>query len=133
MNPYLESRLRICYPHGFCEYFDADQADFEPARRFRRGLVALLAEHGFYCSGPDVWSGEERVVEFPLHRLGDPDHWYFLENKNDKIDELIREQRPHVELEVKVSSVIPAFLLEVTEIWFDPSTWGERTCAWQAR
>ena len=125
MTPYLESRLRNCYPQGFCEFFAADEANFKPARNFRNGLTDLLAEHGFYCSGPHVWSGEERVVEFPLHRIGDPDHWYFSNNKNEKIAELIREQRPHVELQVKVSSVIPAFLLEVTETWFEPSTWGE--------
>ena len=125
MNTELEARLHVCYPHGLFSLFDKEQANLDPARSFWRRLPVVLAEHGFFCAKPSHWSGCERVVEFDLYRNGDPEYWYFSDNKAEKIAELKQTGQPFVQIQVLVSTVIPALYLNIKETWFNPDTYGD--------
>lgn len=125
MNAQLEARLRACYPKGLFEFFEEGQAQYEHAKAFWKGLPALLDAHGFVCDGPEIWSEAERVAEFPIRRKGDPENWYFNTNKAEKIEQLRVSGKPFASIQANVSTVIPAMYLRITEIWFDPETYGD--------
>ncbi len=125
MNSVLEARLRICYPHGLFSLFDNEQANIEPARSFWQRLPVVLAKHGLYCTKPSLWSGYGRVVEFDLYRNGDPECWYFNDNKTEKIAELKQSGQPFVQIQALVSTVTPALYLNIQETWFNPDTYGD--------
>jgi hypothetical protein len=125
MRQDIETRLRTCYPTGLFEFFEESQANYEPAKAFWKGLPPLLEAHGFVCDGPEIWSEAERVVEFSIRRKGDPDSWFFNTDKAKKIEQLRLSGQPFVTIQADVSTVIPAMYLRITEIWFDPDTYGE--------
>lgn len=125
MRQDIEARLRTCYPKSLFELFEESQANYEPAKAFWKGLPSLLEAHGFVCDKPGIWSEAERVVEFSIRRQGDPDSWFFSTDKAEKIEQLRLSGEPFVTIRADVSTVIPAMYLRITEIWFDPSTYGE--------
>ncbi len=126
MDAELNARLNTCYPHGLFRLFNKEKANFEPAKAFWRELPELLAIHGFHCKKPDIWSGEERVVGFDICRDGDPDYWYFTDNRAEKIAKLQASGEPHVTIRVEVSTVISAIYLNIKETWFNPDTFGDK-------
>jgi len=126
MNEELEARLHQCYPHGLFGLFDKNQANLVPARDFWKQLPEILSTHGFYCKGPQYWSGNERVVDFDIYRNGAPDCWYFSNNRAEKIAMLRESGEPHVTISVEISTVIPAIHLNIKETWFNPETFGDK-------
>lgn len=126
MNIELEARLHACYPDGLYHRFNKEQANLQPAHDFWQRLPAVLSSHDFYCKRPDYWSGYERAVEFKLSRNGDPDYWYFSDNRAEKIAILRETGKPFVVIEALVSTVIPALYLNIQETWFNPETYGNK-------
>jgi hypothetical protein len=125
MRQDIETRLRTCYPTGLFGFFEESQANYEPAKAFWKGLPSLLEANGFVCDGPEIWSEAERVAEFLIRRKEDPAGWFFNTNKVEKIEQLRVTGQPFVSIQAEVSTVIPAMYLRITEIWFDPDTYGE--------
>lgn len=126
MNEELETRLHECYPHGLFGRFDEKKANLAPAREFWEQLPVILSIHGFHCKGPRYWSQNERVVDFNIYRNGDPDCWYFNDNRAEKIAMLRESGKPHVSIDVEISTVIPAIYLNIKETWFNPDTFGDK-------
>ena len=126
MDGPLEHRLRLCYPTGLHGEVARDQTDQQPARHFWEHLQPLLEKHGFYCTGPSLGSSGEHVVDFPIYRLGEPSHWFFSDNRPEKIEALRVSGTPHVALEFKVSTIVPALLIDIRETWFNPDTDGDK-------
>lgn len=125
MNHELEQRLRLCYPAGLHGVVAQDQADLEPARSFRDELQPILAAHSFYCDGPDIWSDTPHVVDFPVYRIGEPAHWFFSEDRPEKIEALRTAGKPQVAVALKVSTILPALFIDIRETWFNPDTYGD--------
>lgn len=125
MDKILEQRLRLCYPTGLHRDVAVDQTNREAAQRFWEHLQPLLEVHGFYCDRPHLWSGSEHVVEFTVFRLGEPPHWFFSDNRPEKVEALKNSGVPHVALEFNVSTIVPALFINIRETWFNPATYGD--------
>jgi hypothetical protein len=123
MDSHLEYHLRLCYPTGFHRLVAHDQINQQPALVFWEQLQPLLETHGFYCYSD---CSEKHVVKFPVYRFGEPSHWFFSDNRTEKIAALKISGIPHVALEFKVSTIMPALFISIQETWFNPKTYGDK-------
>lgn len=123
MKADLVEKIKEFYPYGIFELMDETKVDKQAAKCFWAAIQSVAESMGFNVKY-EYWSGSLNVFLFPFKRIGDGNGWYFNENKKEKIEAMKILGMPHVNVRVHVSTVVPAFYVNITETWFDPDTYG---------